>query len=229
MKHDTWDTINDRVTKVTKENCARLSLNELRLSPDTVSQKPWYNKLLVDRWFDNRTNLIHLHNTALNRAFFYSYVYQKLNASAEWLMQPNLHYIYFSVEADVAGNQGFINGSGIFWDKNQSYPNFYQTLLPFNKTMLFFGPRAWRTFDDYIEPTNWIREPTNGTFDIQDYGAGPDKDYTKTTYPNSPWYLLHFGQIQEQKQTVFPYEVCILYSNTTGKYTKNECTRKFAL
>jgi hypothetical protein len=54
-------------------------------------------------------------------------------------------------------------------------------LINFNITLPLFGPRAWRE-DDYREPTNWLREPTNNTIDIQDYGSGTIRNYTHPQY-----------------------------------------------
>jgi hypothetical protein len=52
-------------------NCDSKSREQMVLRADTVSQLPVYNQLLNRIWYSNRTSLIHLHNMALNRAFFY--------------------------------------------------------------------------------------------------------------------------------------------------------------
>ena len=93
---------------------------------------------------------------------------------------PGLLYHYFSAAADVTANEYFINGSAIFYDNNATYANWYRNLA-FNETLPLFGPRAFR-FDDYNDPTNWLREPTNRTVDILDYGAGPQSNYTLNSY-----------------------------------------------
>ena len=73
--------------------------------PDnTISQVPKFNKLLSSIVYPNRTNLLHLHNMALNRAFFFSYIYQKLNESEAFPYQPGLMYYYFSAAADISSH-----------------------------------------------------------------------------------------------------------------------------
>ena len=49
----------------------------------------------------------------------------------------------------------------MFFDKNLFYPNFLSQLAV-NSTLPLFGPRSWR-IDDYNDPANWLREPTNNT------------------------------------------------------------------
>ena len=73
--------------------------------------------------FVPRTGLLHVHNMALNRAFFYSFIYQQMNQTWDFDTQPGLMYIYMGHAADVSANPGFINGSAIFFDNNCSYPN----------------------------------------------------------------------------------------------------------
>lgn len=51
--------------------------------------------------------------------------------------------------------------SATFFDRDLFFPNFL-TRVPVNKTIPLFGPRAWRV-DDYDDPANWLREPTNDT------------------------------------------------------------------
>ena len=54
-----------------------------------------------------------------------------------------------------------ISGSAIFFDNNMFYPNFLSQ-ISVNNTIPLFGPRSWR-IDDYNDPANWLREPTNNT------------------------------------------------------------------
>lgn len=168
--YDSFDEIDDRMNSVNYENCKSKPASELRLPKDTLAQLPKFNKLLTTIIFPNRTNLLHLHNMALNRAFYYSYIFQKLNETENFQDQPGNMYYYFSAAADVSANEYNINGSAIFFDNNCSYANWYRN-LPFNKTLPLFGPRAFR-LDDFQDPTNWLREPTNETIDMIDYGAG---------------------------------------------------------
>jgi len=82
--------------------------------------------------------------------YFISWIFQKLNSTEDFMLQPGLLYYYFSTIADVSANEYNINGSGIFFDNNASFATWYKT-LPFNRTVPLFGPRAYR-FDDYNEP-----------------------------------------------------------------------------
>jgi len=84
---------------------------------------------------------------------FCSWIFQKLNQTEDFMLQPGLLYYYFSTVADVSANEFNINGSGIFFDNNASFATWYKT-LPFNRTLPLFGPRAYR-FDDYNEPVSY--------------------------------------------------------------------------
>lgn len=69
------DNIDDIVTKterVNPENCAVLDRNNLFLPMSTVSHIPDIKQFGIDPIYQNRTNLLQMHNLALNRAFFYS-------------------------------------------------------------------------------------------------------------------------------------------------------------
>lgn len=79
-------------------------------------------------------------------------MFQKLNQTEDFMLQPGLLYYYFSTIADISANEYNINGSGIFFDNNASFATWYKT-LPFNRTLPLFGPRAYR-FDDYNEPVS---------------------------------------------------------------------------
>ena len=123
MWYDHFDEIDDHMRTVNEQNCRSKSREELVLRADTVSQLPVYNQLLDRIWYRNRTSLIHLHNMALNRAFFYSYILQKMNESSSFYIQPNWLYMYMSATADVNANPYGINGSAIYFDTNCHYPN----------------------------------------------------------------------------------------------------------
>jgi hypothetical protein len=228
MGYDKFDEIDDRMNSVNAENCMSKPASELRLPSETLAQLPRFNKLLSMVIYPNRTKLLHLHNMALNRAFFYSYIYQKLNYSEGWQYQPGLMYYYFSAAADVSANEYNINGSAIMFDNNCSYANWYRN-LPFNTTLPLFGPRAWR-FDDYNEPTNWLREPTNTTLNLQDYGSGPQSNYSVKSYKTNQWYDLWLpdGWDKEGLDSVrkHTYDIGIKYSNETGKFTTDEFEAK---
>ncbi|KAK6170213.1 hypothetical protein SNE40_018662 [Patella caerulea] len=222
MPQDAFDYINSQFSAVTAQNCRSKSRDQLRLPESSVAQIPRYNKLRSTIFYRNRTNLLHLHNMALNRAFYYSFIYQKLNQTWDFETQPGLSYIYMSAAADVSANPGFINGSSLYFDNDCSYPNWYRT-FKFNTTLPLFGPRAWRA-DDYNEATNWLREPTNNTVDIHDYGAGRMYNYTSPNYKFNPWYSPWMPDITGEDDSLrkFTYSVGIKYSNATGVFVKNE-------
>ena len=223
--YDMFDEVMDIMDEVNAENCASKPESKLYLPKDSVSQVPRYNRLLSSIIYPNRTNLLHLHNMALNRAFFYSYISQRLNTSEiDFPMQPGLMYYYFSAAADVSANEYFINGSSVYYDNNGTYANWYRN-LPFNETLALFGPRAYR-FDDYNDPTNWLREPTNRTIDILDYGAGPQSNYTLNSYKLNQWYKLFLPDDWDSRGLDSvrknPYDFKIKYSNGTGSFLETE-------
>ncbi|CAH1799902.1 unnamed protein product [Owenia fusiformis] len=223
MTYDAFDEINDRMDAITPENCRAKPVAELMLNPDSVAQKPVSNKLLSQLIYPNRTCLLHLHNMALNRAYFYSYMNQALNETkTEFHMQPGLMYYYMSAEADVAANPGCINGSAIMWDNHYTYANWY-TNLEFNHTLPLFGARAWR-FDDYNEPTNWLREPTNYTINIEDYGAGQGSNYSNSDYKLNEWYNMWMPDADSSLDSLrkHTYDVAVHFSNQTGEFINKE-------
>ena len=144
---DSYDEIRQRYDAVTFDNCNSKPTDELHLPKDTVAQPIRFNQLLTQIIFPNRTAMMHVHNMALNRAFFFSYIFQKLNTSETFYMLPGLFYQYFSMAADVSANPNHINGSAIMMDFNCTYANWYRN-LPFNTTLPLFGPRGWR-LDDF--------------------------------------------------------------------------------
>lgn len=222
--YDKFDEITDRYTAVDKFNCKSKPISELYLPDETVAQKPRFNRLLSMVYYPNRTDMMHIHNMALNRAFFFSYIFQKLNESEDFPYQPGLMYYYFSCAADISANKNNINGSMIMFDSNASYPNWYRN-LPFNQTLPLFGPGAFR-LDDYNDPTNWLREPTNRTIEIYDFGAGPQSNYTQDSYKTNQWFDMWLpdgwdkaGQDSVRKHS---YDVGVKYSNETGKFVRDE-------
>lgn len=204
---DNFDLIMEKFMSVTPRNCRSKPVTELRLdnqlNKGVISQIPRYNTFLSTVYYNNRSNLLHAHNIALNRAFYYSFIYQALNDTKDLDKQPGFEYIYFSLAADVSGGVGMINGSGIFFDNNCSYANWY-TILRLNETLPLFAPKAWRA-DDYNEPTNWLREPTNNTIDIVDLGSGRGRNYTLPTYKNNPWYDLWLPDLTSKADTLRKY------------------------
>ncbi|KAK7497619.1 hypothetical protein BaRGS_00011014, partial [Batillaria attramentaria] len=222
MWYDQYDELDHHFSTISSKNCHTKAKEELVLRPDTVSQLPVYNRLLNRIWYKNRTALIHLHNMALNRAFFYSYILQKMNDSASFYIQPNWLYMYMSATADVNANPSMINGSAIYFDQDCHYPNWYQT-VPFNNTLPLFGPKAWR-WDDWQDQSNILREPTRRTATVVDLGAGQGMNYTHPMFKMNPWYGKWLPDLDGglDSLTKFTYYVGIKYSNETGKFTKNE-------
>ena len=224
MGEDSFDRVNDLMDAVNQHNCHSKPARDLFLPSQSLAQMPQFNKLLSSIIYPNRTNVLHLHNMALNRAFFYSYIMQKLNESHNFYNQPGLMYYYFSAAADVSANEYGINGSAVMYDNNCSYANWYKN-LEFNTTLPLFGPRAWR-FDDYNEPTNWLREPTNRTLNLEDYGSGSTSNYTQDSYRINEWYNIWMPDSWDMQrldsQRKHSYTVDIMYSNETGKFVDNE-------
>ena len=221
---DNFDKVNDMMDNINPENCQSKPATELKLPVDTLAQMPKFNQLLSAVVYPNRTNELHVHNMALNRAFFFSYLFQQLNETWEFDKQPGLMYYYFSTAADVSANEYNINGSAVFFDFNSSYAGWYNDLA-FNNTLPLFGPRSWR-LDDYNDPTNWLREPTNNTINQVDYGAGHQSNYTRPSYKINDWYDLWLpdGWDKEGLDSIrkHSYDVGIKYSNATGTFTDNE-------
>ena len=57
-----------------------LILKLLQMPEDVVSHKPDIKEININPVFPNRTALLHLHNMALSRAFFFSYILQSREA-----------------------------------------------------------------------------------------------------------------------------------------------------
>jgi len=74
MTYDAFDRIDDRYRAITAQNCKSKPASELRLPHDSVGQLPMFNRLLSYIVYPNRTKLLHVHNMALNRAFFFRQV-----------------------------------------------------------------------------------------------------------------------------------------------------------
>jgi len=74
MPYDAFDEIDDRYRAITPQNCKSKPASELRLPYGSVGQLPQFNRLLSYIVYPNRTKLLHVHNMALNRAFFFRYL-----------------------------------------------------------------------------------------------------------------------------------------------------------
>ncbi|KAK3708828.1 hypothetical protein RRG08_021982 [Elysia crispata] len=217
-KYDKLDEINDHISSIDGSNCRDRDKTDLRLRKDVITEMPVYNTLMSRVWYKNRTSLIHLHNMALNRAFFYSYVLQKMNSSQNFYKQPNWMYFYFSASADVNANPSGINGSAFYFDNDCHYPNWYTT-VPFNNTLPLFGPKVFR-HDDYADQDNYLREPTRSSAVGMDAGAGRFMNYTRKEFKMNPWYENWLPDLKGDMDslTKFTYYIGIKESNVTGQF-----------
>ncbi|XP_071113928.1 uncharacterized protein [Haliotis cracherodii] len=134
---DHLDNIKKRMDAVNETNCHHLYSNDLQLPHSVVTHIPVYEDGAREM-FANRSLAMEAYKMTLNRGFFFSIIYQKLNKSRDFEKQPDLVYTYLSAMSDVTSGPDAIVGSGIYYDKNTSYPNFYRT-LPFNSTIPLFG------------------------------------------------------------------------------------------
>ena len=93
---DDFDRIHDKYHGVNEDNCAFKHVGDLKvyqyrvtmvvsdyilmtlfqMPEDVVSHKPDIKEININPVFPNRTALLHLHNMALSRAFFFSYILQ---------------------------------------------------------------------------------------------------------------------------------------------------------
>lgn len=218
IKYDKLDEINDHISSINENNCRNKDKSQLQLRKDVLNDIPLYNTLLNRVWYRNRTSLIHLHNMALNRAYFFSYVLQKMNSSENFYKQPNWMYFYFSNTADVNANPKVINGSSFYFDNHCHYPNWYTTLA-FNKTLPLFAPKVFR-HDDYNDQDNYLREPTRTSAVGMDAGAGRFMNYTRKEYKMNPWYSTWLPDLKGDMDslTKFTYYIGIKESNVTGHF-----------
>lgn len=172
---------------ITKFSCPAKPKARLRLPKDAVAQIPEFNKLALFVTFPNRSQLLHVHNMALNRAFFFSFVWQNFNESkTDAVHLPGLLYLYLSAAADVSANPQTINGSTLLYDAHKFYPNWF-TAMEFNTTLNLFAVRAVR-FDNTFATINFLREPNLNAISVFDLGAVKDINYTNPGYFNAPWY-----------------------------------------
>lgn len=70
QKPDAFDQIQSKLDSVGADNCRVVDINKLFLPPGTVTHVPDFQSIGINPIFPNRTNLLHIHNMALSRAFF---------------------------------------------------------------------------------------------------------------------------------------------------------------
>ncbi|XP_061176016.1 uncharacterized protein LOC133184968 [Saccostrea echinata] len=220
MKWDAFDEIEQQFRTVTGDNCRSKPITDLIMPEDVLTQIPKYNELRTKVFYKNRTNLIHLHNLALNRAFYFSYIYQRLNTSDVFETMPDVHYLHFSVAADINANP-IVNGSAMYFDQDCYYPN-WMINYDFNRTLPLFAPRSWR-WDDSFDMVNILREPTLTTTFVVDAGSGLNKNYTNHGYRMNPWYDFWLPDTHPVYDSTrkFTWSVNLKFSNSSGVFTHN--------
>lgn len=210
---DSFDDITSRCERVTPDNCAVLDRNHLFLPMSTVSQIPDIKQFGIDPIFQNRTNLLQVHNVALNRAFFFSFILQKAQDDAE----PGLMYYMLSAAADVSANP-HINSSAIYYSPNRAFTPSYNGF--FNKTMPLFAPRAHR-IDDYNDPYQLKGLSTMNTIVVSDLGAiradMRDSNYTTDVYKINEWYSAWLPDPTKRHDSKPTYSVLVTHANGTSE------------
>jgi len=218
---DSFDDIHAKYFAVNGDNCAIRHQSELKMSEDTVSHLPDIKEININPVFPNRTALLHLHNMALNRAFFFSYILQsRFNRPAiNDTYDPGMMYYFLSTIADVSANPK-INASAMYFSPNMSYTPSYRGF--FNLTMPLFAPRTFRA-DDYNDPIHLERISTLNMFETRDLGAIPTGNdglnYTSSFYRINDWYkawLPDDAHISQRHDSKTVYDVRIRYFNNTN-------------
>ncbi|XP_011499880.1 PREDICTED: uncharacterized protein LOC105363792 isoform X2 [Ceratosolen solmsi marchali] len=218
LARDAFDEIRHKMDKVNMDNCQIQHLDDLYLSMDSVSHLPDIKEVNINPIFPNRTALIHLHNMALTRSFYWSYILQSRNYKPPIndTYDPGMMYYFLSTVADVSANP-YINASAIYFSPNMSFSSSYRGF--FNKTMPRFAPRTFRA-DDFNDPVHLERISTRNTFTIQDLGAFPvsqlSKDYTTEYYRINEWYKKWLPDDPTRHDTKITYQVEIRYANNTN-------------
>uniref|UniRef100_A0A336MDD1 CSON015534 protein n=1 Tax=Culicoides sonorensis TaxID=179676 RepID=A0A336MDD1_CULSO len=161
---DAFDDMFNRYSNVNGDNCGLLHLGDLFLPEDAVSHHPDIKEVNINPVFPNRTMLLHLHNMALSRAFFWSYILQSrfIRPAINDTYDPGMMYYFLSTVADVAANP-LINASAIYFAPNSSFSSSYRGF--FNKTFPRFAPRTFR-LDDFNDPIHLAKISTLNTFDF---------------------------------------------------------------
>lgn len=212
-QHDNIDDVEAKFERITADNCAVIDRNQLFLPMSAVSHVPDIKQFGIDPIYQNRTNLLQIHNLALNRAFFYSYILQKAQDEAE----PGFMYYMLSSTADVSANV-HVNSSAIYYSPNRAFTPSYNSF--FNKTMPLFAPRAYRV-DDYNDPYQLRGVSTMNTIAITDLGAVrpemSDSNYTTDVYKTNEWYSAWLPDLTKRHDSKPTYSVQISHSNGTNE------------
>ncbi|XP_019872214.2 uncharacterized protein LOC109600466 [Aethina tumida] len=219
QQRDPFDEVSRAMKKINKDNCEIQHLEELYLPENSVSHLPDIKDINVNPVFPNRTQLLHLHNMALNRAFFWSYILQSrfIRPAINDTYDPGMMYYLLSTVADVSTNM-HVNASAVYFSPNMSYSSSYRGF--FNKTFPRFAPRTFRA-DDFNDPIHLERISTLNTFTVHDLGAiKPDtsNDYTSDYYRINEWYKKWLpDNVIGRHDTKTTYQVEIRYANNTNE------------
>lgn len=217
---NTVDLIRERMDTINSDNCQDASIIELRLPSDALSHLPTYSQISDPDFTvpENRSDLVFLHNLALSRGFFFSFINGKMNESFDFINQPDWLYYYMSTWADVATSDSksspvFVDDSGTFYDQNKMYANWY-TNLDFNKTLELFGPRVWRDPECNGGSIKSLCQEVNNMVS-SDFGAGENRNYTAREYKHNPWYELYLPDDNPELDPVKkqPYNVELKYAD----------------
>ena len=208
---DELDALKFQMDSVTAENCPIKSVNELHMPEDAVSHLPEIKDININPVFPNRTALLHLHNMALNRAFFWSYILQARfirPATTNATYDPGMMYYFLSTVADVSSNPR-LNSSAVYFSPNMSYTSSYRSF--FNKTLPLFAPRTYRA-DDYNDPIHLEQYSTLNMFNVKDLGAvskySKSENYTTDYYRINKWYQAWLpDQVDGRQDTKTTYQV----------------------
>lgn len=210
---DNFHSISEHMNKVTPENCAVLDTNSLFLPMQAVSHLPDIKQFGIDPIYENRTNLQQVHNMALYKAFFSSFILQKAQDEHE----PGFMYWMLSVIADVSSNP-HVNSSGVYFSPNRAFTPSYDGF--FNKTLPLFAPRAVRA-DDFNDPTQLRGTSTLNTISASDLGAirsdSRDSNYTTPEYKTNEWYQHWLPDLTRRHDSKPTYSVQISHANGTNE------------
>ncbi|CAG7835947.1 unnamed protein product [Allacma fusca] len=217
---DSFDEIKMKYDAVSPSNCEIKQRADLFLPPDTVTHKPDVKDININPVFPNRTGLLHIHNMALNRAFFWSYVLQSrfIRPAINDTYDPGMMYYFLSTVADVASNR-WVNASGVYFSPNSSFSPSYRGF--FNKTFPLFAPRSFRA-DDFNDPIHLERISTLNTFIVRDLGSINSKsqtqNYTSEYYRINEYFTAWLPDKVNQRHDTKPtYHIEIRYSNNTNE------------
>nr|XP_018903334.1 PREDICTED: uncharacterized protein LOC109034569 [Bemisia tabaci] len=217
---DAFDEVRMQMDKVNADNCQIQHLSDLFLPEDSVSHLPDVKDLNVNPVYPNRTALLHLHNLAMSRAFFFSYILQSrlIRPASNDTYDPGMMYYFLSTVADVSANP-YVNASAIYFSPNMSYTPSYRGF--FNKTMPRFAPRTFRA-DDFNDPIHLEKISTTNTFTVRDLGAISNEsmsmDYTTDFYRINEWYKQWLpDNVIGRHDTKTTYQVEIRYANNTNQ------------